>query len=250
MTMRLLLDSANISDIRELSRTSVIAGVTTNPSLIAKEANDGRPYSEVLKEIWGIIASGAEDPPHFSFEVTTLDPHGMYLQATELRYKILNDVGRRTPYHIKIPVSPETMWVITALSKAGFPVNATACMTALQAKLASDAGASIVSFFYARMKDYIKKIEGYRSDQKALDTEAAEDARAEISLYRSWCDQGRASAKIIAGSIRTPHDVMDCWTAGAHYVTTSKKVISECLEHPKTRESIEGFQRDIDAWLA
>jgi transaldolase len=248
MTMRLLLDSANVSEIKEMSRSSVIAGVTTNPSLIAKEKNDGRPYTDVLREIWDTISYRGF---HFSCEVITLDPESMLTQALDLHRSLTQGGLRADQVYIKIPVAPETMPIITQLRNVDIPVNATGCMTAMQAKLASDAGAHVVSFFYARMKDYIRfaKVPPLCS---ASETEVVvvEMAQQEISTYRSWFNSQNASAQIIAGSIRNTDDVLQCWSAGAHYVTTSKKVIAECLEHPKTRESITGFQKDIDAWLA
>lgn len=226
--MRLLLDSADISEIREFFPGEALAGVTTNPSLIAKQPQ--RDYIQLLQEIDNELqTTGYSDPQHFSAEVTTLDPDGMIDQAFELR----DSIGKHV--HVKIPLMPETIRVIEKLSHSGVQVNATACMTALQAKIASDAGADAVSFFYNRMKD------GYQVH--ALKEELIKPLE-EITLYCSWGED----ATVICGSIRHPRDIVDCWQAGAYLVTAPAKVIREALRHPKTTEAIGQFQKDIEAW--
>jgi transaldolase len=137
---------------------------------------------------------------------------------------------------IKVPVLPETLRVITRLHDMKIAVNATACFTALQAKIAEDAGADFVSFFFNRM-----------IDAKSGQSNPREHALAEISTYKHrFCRQ----AKVICGSIREPLDIQDCWANGADFVTASAKVIDRAVTHVKTTESVQQFQKDIEAWLA
>jgi transaldolase len=218
----LFLDSANLDDIRQMVKTEAIQGVTTNPSLMAKEAKGG--YTERLLEICDII-SNTERKMHLSVEVITSDPEKMIYQAMTLAHTLKNP---RVDLHIKIPLMLETLPVITELLNKKVKVNATACMTALQAKLAEDAGAPIVSFFYNRMLD------------------GGEKAEEEISRF---CNGLGRSAQVICGSIRKPEDVRRCWLAGARIVTASMKVIKEMVSHPQTDKAIQQFQQDIDAWL-
>lgn len=226
--MRLLLDSADISEVREFFPGITLAGVTTNPSLIAKQPQ--RDYLQLLQEIDNELETTGSDPQHFSVEVTTLDPEGMVREAMDL----MEGLGKNV--HVKIPLMPETLRVIEKLSRSNVKVNATACMTAIQAKLASDAGADVVSFFYNRMLD------GYHGLDHAK-THALLPLE-EIALYCSWGE----NATVICGSIRHPRDIVDCWQAGAYLVTAPAKVIKEALRHPKTVEAIGQFQRDIESW--
>lgn len=216
----LFLDSANLDEIKQMVKTEAIQGVTTNPSLMAKEAKGG--YVQRLNEICNVLAD-TDRRLHLSVEVITSDPEKMQEQAMLLRDSLPTTVD----LHVKIPVLFDTLPVITRLSNSRVKVNATACMTALQAKLAEDAGAEIVSFFYNRMLD------------------GAVDADTEIQKY---CEI-RRNSQIICGSIRKPDDVRRCWRAGAEIVTASVKVIREMIAHPKTDEAVAQFQRDIDAWL-
>lgn len=217
----LFLDSANLDEIRLMVKTEAIQGVTTNPSLMAKETKGG--YVQRLSEICEILDS-TDRRMHLSVEVITADPKEMYSQAMTLAEGLK---GSDIDLHVKIPVLFDTLPVITKLANSKVRVNATACMTALQAKLAEEAGAPIVSFFYNRMLD------------------GALDADTEIQKY---CEL-RRNSQIICGSIRKPDDVRRCWRAGAEYVTASVKVIKEMISHPKTDEAVTQFQRDIDTWL-
>jgi TalC/MipB family fructose-6-phosphate aldolase len=222
-TKRLLLDTANHDDITRLIKSSAIAGVTTNPSLMAKEEKGD--YKRKLHEIAVSIAyTPSHEIRHLSVEVTTLDPVGMIMQADDLKNSLHFE---HIKLFVKIPVMLVTLPVITKLVSLGVNVNATACMTALQAKMADDAGAQIVSFFYNRIKDG-------GGDPK--------------NVIKEYC-QIRGSTEIICGSIREPDDIYQAWLAGADYVTASPQVIEKMIQHPQTDKAIGQFQRDIDAWL-
>lgn len=225
----LLLDTANLKDIERLATTNAIAGVTTNPSLMAKE--DKGDYTNKLKMIAQLLDNEERclDKTHLSVEVVTLDPEEMISQGQRLHFD-LEDYG--LDVHIKVPVTIDNLRVITELRNFGIKVNATACMTAVQAKIAIDAGANIVSFFYNRMKDG-----------------GDPDPEGEISKINSmlW---NSPDIKIICGSIRKPEDVLRCWSAGAHYVTAGINVIEKLLIHHETDKAIKGFQEDIEKWLS
>lgn len=215
---KLLLDSARLEDIERLNGVGAIVGVTTNPSLMAKtEKGD---YVEKLLQISKFLSK----EEHLSVEVITLHRPTMINQGIDLYTKLKDFVD----VHIKIPVTIDNLSVISSLSRMGIKVNATACMTAVQAKMAADAGAKIVSFFYNRM------IDGgnfYPED--------------EVSKFSNYSDD----VKIICGSIRSPRDVLNCWHAGSNYVTAGMGVIEKLLYHSETDRAINGFQKDIDAWL-
>jgi len=228
---KLYLDTANLEEITRVAETTAISGITTNPSLMAKEEKGD--YIEKLQKIAAVL----DDEKHLSVEVITLDPVEMLRQAIELAQEV-----RGVDLHIKIPVMLDTLPVITKLTyEHGINVNATACMTAEQAKMALDAGAPVVSFFYNRMKD------------GRLD--------ANHELYRFWQEfnidfDSESSIKesnncdVICGSIRKPADVLSCWESGAQIVTASMKIIEQMITHPQTDKAIQDFQKDIEAWLA
>lgn len=231
--MKLLLDSANIDEIRRFSQTEAVAGVTTNPALVSKEQK--RDYIDFLTEIAtivnnSVVTTGGRtySKKHLSVEVTTLDPDEMIKQAVALNTAIrLNKMNLEL--FIKIPVMPETLRVISVLRyDKQLMVNATACMTATQAKIASEAGAHIVSFFYNRMLD-------------------GGEGGNEITRFVSMNTE---RSKVICGSIRKPLDLSTCWALGADYVTASAKIIDEALMHPQTTKAVDEFQEKIDKWLA
>ncbi|MBV8072882.1 MAG: hypothetical protein JO270_23465 [Acidobacteriaceae bacterium] len=232
----LFLDTANIDEISTLLRTDAIAGVTTNPSLMAKEilpmtlaprsaGEKWAAYVKKLDDICQMFQAHSAAKKHLSVEVITLDPQKMFSQAHALKKAL----GRyeKVDLHVKIPVMFETLEVISKLSDDKVKVNATACMTALQAKLAHDAGAPIISFFYNRM------IDG--------------GVNADLELQR-FAELNRNS-RVICGSIRKSDDIRRCWASGADIVTASTKVIKEAIFHVKTEQAIQQFQGDIEEWL-
>ncbi len=222
--MKIFLDTANKADIERFLLSNAVCGVTTNPSLVAKEQK--MDYDELLQ--WLAITIPAK--MHLSVEVTTLDPAQMYNQACH----IVNLLKSRLNLFIKIPVLPQTLRTITSLYNSGINVNATACMTALQAKMAHDCGAAVVSFFYNRMIDHNSSI-GLRRVM----------AQGEIAQYKAW---NRRTA-IICGSIRKQEDIVECFNSGADIVTVSPKILDDICNHPRTLEAVGNFQKDIDAWL-
>lgn len=228
--MKLLLDTANLDDIKKFSKTTMISGVTTNPSLMAKESKGN--YVDKLRRIRdGILdARRGGSGMHLSVEVTTLDPDEMIDEACQLE-EVLGRKGSESgvDLHIKIPVMPRTMRVLTELRQKSVQTNATACMTAMQAKLAAEAGANIVSFFYNRILD------------------GNENADQVLSNFHSLKPH---HVRVICGSIRKPEDIQRCWFNGADYVTASPAIIEKALIHPQTTVAIDKFQEDIEKWLS
>lgn len=224
----LFLDTANIEEIRRLITSDSIQGVTTNPSLMAKESKGD--YITKLYDIASLIGTTETrgiggSRKHLSAEAISLDPEVILEQGLNLQRSL---EGTGVTLFVKVPVTFENLSVITKLNRSGVDVNATACMNATQAKMAADSGAGIISFFYNRIRD------GGEDPDKVL---------RDFAALKTNC-------KVICGSIRSPKDVLDAWQNGADIVTASAKVISEMIQHPQTDKAIAQFQKDIDSWLS
>ena len=208
--MKLFIDTANVDEIRQASELGVICGVTTNPSLIARE---GRVFADVVREITQIV-----DGP-ISAEVVASEADGMVAEATELT-KIHKNIV------IKIPMTAEGLKAVRRLSAMGVHTNVTLIFSPAQALLAARAGATYVSPFVGRLNDI-------SSDGNTL-----VEAIAKIfSLHQ-------IETQIIAASIRGPEDVVDVALAGAHIATVPYKVICQMIAHPLTDAGIERFMKD------
>ncbi|MBR2802122.1 MAG: fructose-6-phosphate aldolase [Erysipelotrichaceae bacterium] len=214
--MKFFLDTANVEEIRQAAEMGVICGVTTNPSLIAKE---GRDFHEVIKEITSIV----DGPISGEVKATTTDAAGMIAEGREIAKIHPNMV-------VKIPMTAEGLKAIKVLSAEGIKTNCTLIFTANQALLAARAGASYVSPFLGRLDDI-------STDGVALVEEVAEMFRA----------AGDIRTEIIAASVRHPIHVTQCALAGAHIATVPYKVIMQMLKHPLTDAGIEKFKKDYIA---
>ena len=208
--MKLFIDTANVDEIRQASELGVICGVTTNPSLIAKE---GRVFADVVREITQIV-----DGP-ISAEVVASEADGMVAEAAELT-KIHKNIV------IKIPMTAEGLKAVRRLSAMGVHTNVTLIFSPAQALLAARAGATYVSPFVGRLNDI-------SSDGNTL-----VEAIAKIFLLHG------IKTEIIAASIRGPEDVVDVALAGAHIATVPYKVICQMIAHPLTDAGIERFMKD------
>ncbi|MDR3239286.1 MAG: fructose-6-phosphate aldolase [Clostridiales bacterium] len=208
--MKLFIDTANIEEIKEANELGVICGVTTNPSLIAKE---GRDFAEVIKEIAEIV-----DGP-ISAEVISAEYGGMVTEAREL-------VKIHTNIVIKIPMTLEGLKAVKILSAEGVRTNVTLIFSATQALLAARAGASFVSPFLGRLDDV-------GSDSITLIEQTADI----FSIHK-------IPTEIIAASIRHPIHVIESARAGAHIATIPYGVIIQMSRHPLTDLGIERFMRD------
>jgi transaldolase len=215
-TMKLFIDTANVKEIREANEMGVICGVTTNPSLIAKE---GRDFKEVIKEITSIV-----DGP-ISGEVTSDDAPSMIAEGREIAKIHKNMV-------VKIPMTGEGMKAVNVLSKEGIKTNVTLVFTAAQALLAANAGASFVSPFLGRLDD--------------ISTNGMDLIEKISTIY----SKHNINTEIIAASIRNPLHVIDAAQAGAHIATVPYKVIMQMLNHPLTDSGIEKFKKDWETAFA
>lgn len=212
--MKLFIDTANIDEIKEAHELGVIVGVTTNPSLIAKE---GRDFIEVVKEITAIV-----DGP-ISAEVISLEADKMVNEAVEL----YNKIGSKNTV-IKIPMCAEGLKATSRLAKMGINTNVTLIFSPAQALLAARAGATYVSPFVGRVDDIGE--EGMTLIEDIAEIFALHDIKTEI----------------IAASIRSPMHVINAAKAGANIATVPYKVICQMINHPLTEAGIEKFLKDWD----
>ena len=208
--MKLFIDTANVDYIREANDLGVICGVTTNPSLVAKE---GRDFKEVVKEITSIV-----DGP-ISAEVISLEHDGMVSEALELA-KIHKNIV------IKIPMCAEGLKAVKILAEKGIKTNVTLIFSAAQALLAARAGASFVSPFLGRLDDI-------GSDGMILIHDIADI----FSIHG-------IETEIIAASIRNPIHVTEAAKAGCDIATVPYNVIMLMINHPLTTSGIEKFLKD------
>lgn len=211
--MKFFIDTANVDEIKEINNWGVIDGVTTNPSLIAKEKRD---FKQVIKEIASIV-----DGP-ISAEVISLDSKNMVNEARKLA-KINKNIV------IKIPMTEEGLKAVNILSKENIKTNVTLVFSATQALLASKAGASYVSPFLGRLDDI-------STDGMNL----IEDICQIFSIYD-------IDTQIIAASVRTPMHVLQIAKSGADIATVPYKVFKQMLKHPLTDIGIEKFLKDWES---
>ena len=212
--MKFYIDTANVDEIRAANDMGIIAGVTTNPSLIAKE---GRDYAETLKEIASIV----DGPISGEVKATTKDAATMIEEGKAI-YAL-------DPKHmvVKIPMTTEGLKAIKALSALGIPTNCTLIFSANQALLAARAGATYVSPFLGRLDDI-------NEDGIPLIETISE-------MFSNYPD---IETQIICASVRTPVHVTACALAGADIAAVPYKVLMQMTKHPLTDQGIEKFIAD------
>ena len=208
--MRFFIDTANIEEIKEANDLGVICGVTTNPSLIAKE---GRDFIQVVKEITEIV-----DGP-ISAEVISLDHEGMVKEAEKLSQIHKNIV-------IKLPMTVEGLKATKILSSRGIKTNVTLIFSSTQALLAARAGATYVSPFVGRLDDI---------GQNGL--ELIEEI---VDIFKI----NNIETQVIVASVRNPIHVSQAALMGADIATVPYKVIAQMTKHPLTDKGIENFLKD------
>lgn len=208
--MQFFLDSANMNEITQAWNMGVIAGVTTNPSLVAKE---GKDFHQLLKELVQVV-----DGP-ISAEVIALDKEGMLKEARELAAMHPNIV-------VKIPMTEEGLKAVKTLSAEGIKTNVTLIFTPVQALLAARAGASYVSPFLGRLDDI---------------------GENGLLLVDEICDifgVHGLDTRVIAASVRHPVHVTEAAKLGADYATVPFNVLRQLFKHPLTEAGIEKFLAD------
>lgn len=212
--MKFFIDTANVEEIRKANEMGIICGVTTNPSLIAKE---GRDFKEVIKEITTIV----DGPISGEVKATTTKAEDIIKEAREIANINPNIV-------VKIPITADGLKAVNVLSKEGIKTNVTLIFNSTQALFAAKAGATYVSPFLGRLDDIatpgINLIE-------------------EISeIFRNY----DINTEIICASIRSPLHIAQCALAGGDIATVPYKVIEQCLKHPLTDIGIEKFRKDSE----
>jgi len=211
--MKIFLDTANIEEIRKGIEWGIVDGVTTNPTLISKEAYRGS-FLDIVKEILKTV------PGPVSLEVTSLDSENMVREAIELSKLGENAV-------IKVPLTLEGLKTIKKLSEMGIKTNATLVFSANQGLLAAKAGATYVSPFVGRLDDI------------------GEDGMNLVSDLKTIFSNYNFKTEIIVASVRHPIHVYQAALIGAHIVTMPFNVLEKMVQHPKTDEGIKKF---LDDW--
>lgn len=209
--MKFFIDTANLDEIKRATELGLIDGVTTNPSLVAKEGDID--FNEHIARICEVVKGDV------SAEVTALDFDGMMREGRELA-KIANNVV------VKCPLTLEGLRATRAFRAEGTKVNVTLCFSAAQALLAAKAGASYISPFIGRLDD--------------IGQDGMQLIRDIVQIYENYGFE----TELLAASIRHPMHIVDCALAGADVATIPFKVIQQLANHPLTDKGLEGFLSD------
>ncbi|MEX2090104.1 MAG: fructose-6-phosphate aldolase [Bacteroidota bacterium] len=208
--MKFFIDTANIGEIKEAARMGVLDGVTTNPSLVAKEAKD---FRKLLEEICAIV-----DGP-ISAEVVSTNFDGIMKEGRDLSKVHKNIV-------VKVPLIKEGLMAVKALKAEGIRTNVTLCFSPNQALLAAKAGASFISPFIGRLDD--------------ISHNGMELIRQIVTIYRNYAFE----TEVLVASVRHPLHVVEAAMIGAHICTMPFKVIDQLIKHPLTDIGLEKFLAD------
>jgi len=222
--MKIFVDSANLLEIEEALERGFPSGITTNPSILAKE--EMADFREHINKIIELVQRYGYDIP-LSVEVFSTRPEEMITQAEDF----VRHFGHYPKLNVKIPVGWDELAVIRELRLRGIPVNCTCCMSYGQATMAAAAGANFVSLFYGRIRDI-----GY-------------DAAAVVRDVRATFRERAVPSEIIVGSIRHIADISEAFQAGADIVTVPPKFFRAMVTHPKTDEAVKQFVTDFQKWM-
>lgn len=214
--MKFFIDTANLDEIRENEAMGIISGVTTNPSLIAKE---GRDYEETLREIAQIV----DGPISGEVKASTTLARDMVMEGRVIAQIHPNMV-------VKIPMTQEGLKAVKILSSEGIKTNVTLVFSATQAILAARAGATYVSPFLGRLDD--------------ISTDGTRLIKEVMEIFRLYPD---ITTKVICASIRHPMHVVECAKVGADIATVPYKVLMQMVQHPLTLTGIEKFCQAFEA---
>lgn len=209
--MKIFLDTASLEEIRQGVSLGVVDGVTTNPTLIAKE---NRPFREHVLEICEILKDGVVNA-----EVVSTDTENILREAREI-------AGWHPNIVVKIPMIPDGVRALSILSKEGIRVNVTLCFSATQALLVAKVGAYFVSPFVGRLDD--------------ISENGLTLLREILEIYRAY----NFSTQVLAASLRHPIHVLEAAKMGAHIGTMPFKVLQQLFQHPLTDKGLQGFLKD------
>lgn len=210
--MQFFLDTADLNEIRALTDTGMVDGVTTNPTIIAKS---GRPFLETITEICAAVAGAP-----VSAEVAATDYATMLREGEKLASLAKNVV-------VKVPLTVDGLKVCKALSGEGIPVNVTLCFSVNQALLAAKAGATYISPFIGRLDD--------------IGQDGMELIRGIVQLYKTYPE---FHTQVLAASIRHSQHVLAAAAAGAHVATMPPSIIKQLYHHPLTDKGLAAFVAD------
>ena len=222
---KVYIDTANLEDIKRINSLVVIQGVTTNPSLIAKEPKQN--FDKLIKDIADYCS---KKNLSLSVEVFATEPDQMINQARDIA-KSHKDLVDASLLKIKIPIGLNELKVINQLTNEGIMVNCTCCFTEQQMQLAAMSGARYVSLFYSRLRD------------------SSGNPEEVLRRTRRFIDENDLFCEIIAGCIRSQGDVSSAWYEGCDIVTCSPAIIESMTSHPKTDASVAGFLKDFNSWV-
>ena len=214
--MKFFIDTANLDEIREAASMGIISGVTTNPSLIAKE---GKDYEETLREIAKIM----DGPISGEVKASTTQARDMCIEG-----RIISQIHPNMV--VKIPMTVEGLKAVKILSSEGIKTNVTLVFSATQALLAARAGATYVSPFLGRLDD--------------ISTDGTRLIKEIVTIFKNYPD---ITTQIICASVRHPMHVLECAKLGADIATVPYKVLMQMVQHPLTRTGIEKFCQDFEA---
>lgn len=243
--MEIFVDSANLADIECVLERGLVNGITTNPSLLAKE-----PKTSFEEHVGKIIELIKRYKPglHLSVEVFSRDPDEILKQAQHFVEKFAYP-----ELSIKVQIGWDELKTISKLNQAGISVNCTACMSVSQALLAAQAGAEYVSIFWGRIRDggndpACSNIR-YELKRKNVVNDHSFDPAWVVQSTRRIFDHNAVQSKIIIGSIRSILDIQDAILAGTHIVTVPPKFFKDMATHFKTTEVVDQFMADFQNWL-
>jgi transaldolase len=211
--MKLFIDSANVSEITEAASWGILDGVTTNPSLVAKE---GRSYRELIAEICGIVGGAV------SAEVIATDVDGMEREGRELAAIAENVV-------VKLPITRDGIRVCVRFAEEGIPTNLTLCFSPAQALVVAKAGATYVSPFVGRLDD--------------VGHDGMQLVREMVQIYDAY----EFPTQVLVASVRHPQHVVEAALAGADVATVPFKVLEQLFVHPLTEYGLQRFLADFRA---
>jgi len=212
--MKFFVDTADVAEIAALSESGLLDGVTTNPTLVAK---NGKDFLTTIKEICRLV------PGPVSAEVTATDHATMMEEARKL-------AGLATNVCIKVPLTPDGLRTCKALSDQGIMVNVTLCFSPAQAILAAKAGASFISPFVGRLDDIGQDGMGLIADI--------------VQIYRNYSD---FKTEVLVASVRHPMHVVDAAKIGADVCTLPPNVLKQLYKHPLTDKGLDAFLADWKA---
>jgi transaldolase len=221
--VKIFVDSANLDDIEAALARGLRSGITTNPSLLARE--ERREFRAHIRAIIDLLRRYDVAPP-LSVELFTADPAEMLAQAE----RFLAEFGDYEQLVIKVPIGWDELRVIRELRRRGARVNCTCCMSYNQALAAAQAEANYISLFWGRIRDY------------------GDDPASIVRQVRSTFKEWDCPSQIIVGSIRQAQDVAEALQAGADIVTVPPKFLPQLCAHPKTDEVVQQFIDEFRAW--